>query len=187
VKIFAVSVLVLAGVVPAHADTTVQTWQVTAECEDISTSYFCDDPANISAVFTTELEPGTFFDGASQETFTGLAPVLMNIVGTYDGLPISFTPPPTGLSDYSGFGWMDPIYPNNVCFGAGGNGYCVTEIVDDGFMSGPFTNGLEILFWNSVELPAPVPEPATILLLTVPLLLGLSKWAQMSLRRLSDR
>ena len=115
-KVFALFVLVLsAQLVPTHAD-TFQTWQVMAECEDISTYYTCDDPANISAVFTTELEPGTFYDGASPGSVTGTAAVVMNIVGTYDGLPISFTPPPTGLSDYSNFGWMDPIYPNDVCF-----------------------------------------------------------------------
>ena len=67
--------------VPTHADTTVQTWQVTAECEDISTSYNCDDPANISAVFTAELEPGAFFDGASQESFRGPVPVVMEYSG----------------------------------------------------------------------------------------------------------
>jgi hypothetical protein len=184
VKVFALFVLVLsAGLVPTHADTAqTQTWQVTGECEDASTYYVCETPSIPSAVVTTELEPGTFFDGTAQETFTGMAPVVMNMVGSFDGLPISFTPPPDPTAP--GVGWMD-AYPEGLCFGAGNAGYCVNMIFDDAFMAGPFAHQYEIMGWNAVEIPNPVPEPATILLLSVPLMLGLMRWAQMSLRRLS--
>ena len=96
-KIFSVFVLVLTcGLVPCQADTTpAQTWNVTAKCgtsHDPNFSFPCSDPANINAVFTTQLATGEFFDFTDVEFFEGTNAVVTNITGTFDGLPMTLLP-----------------------------------------------------------------------------------------------
>jgi hypothetical protein len=155
VKVFATLVLVLAGLVPCYADSTTQTWDVTTSCEDEMSIQYA---CRIPAVMSA--------------VFTVEGDTVLSIMGTFDGLPIT---------DGSG-SWIAP-FPDNVCFEAGTATMCLEQYVDDTFLSGPLSNENEFLNWYA-QLAA-VPEPSTMLLLTVPLLLGLMKWAQMNLRSMA--
>ena len=179
-KVFAVFVLVLVGLVPCHADTT-QTWNVTASCTTAD-GLACPDPANISAVFTTELITQIYVDpSGSEEPTLETEMALMGFQGTYDGQPMS-----GGI----GAGCIPFLQPGGspecVSFGAGGFQYVLMTL---GFTflegnTGANVGLFETLDWNAVEVPEP---PLFSLLLTALLLLGLSRWAQMSLRKLSGR
>ena len=152
-----------------RADTT-QTWDVTANCSQPA----CFDPANLSAVLTTTLESGTFYDPVHDTYFTGSEPVITSFSGTFDDAPI------TDLG-----GWLLNGNPyGGMWFTAGGIGYALfwdgIAFIQNSTLQVEFVN------WSAVD-PVGVPEPRTILLLTVPLLLGLMKWAQMSLRKYSAR
>ena len=104
-KIFSVFVLVLtAGLVPCQADTTpTQTWNVTAMCDpNLNPGFpFCSVPAKINAVFTTQIETGTFWDPADGEFFEPPQgePVVTNITGTFDGMPMTLVPHSSHLRD----------------------------------------------------------------------------------------
>ena len=66
-KVFAVFVLVLAGLIPCYADT----WDVQASCYQMNQySPPCFDPAIIDAVLTTTLETGTFYNSVQDVRFT---------------------------------------------------------------------------------------------------------------------
>jgi len=180
VKVFSVFVLFLAGLAPTHADTT-QTWDVTASCQ-ANVSYPCF-ASSLNAVFTTELETGTFESTDNFNVFTGTEPVVIGISGTLDGMPMTFLPPSNPL-----FGWIEFGLPEGVCFAAGGSRYCALSDIDTVLLTPSANdNAYEFMNWSALGPLSPVPEPSTILLLTMPLLLGLSCWAQMSLRKLSAR
>lgn len=178
-KVFATFVLVLASLVSTHADTT-QTWDVTASCTTAD-GLACPDPANISAVFTTEMVTQVYVDPSGSEVPTLMTEMaITDIQGTYDGQPMLFA--------FSGFfcpPFMQPDgTPECPSFIAGGNQY-VLETLGYTFLEGDTGANVglfETLDWNAVEVPEP---PLFWLLLTALLLLGLSKWAQMSLRKLS--
>ena len=178
-KIFSVFVLFLTCLVPARADT--QTWNITATCNPdamFPPQFICNYPSNINAVFTTQLETGTFHEFEFGNTFTS-ANVVIGISGTFNGLAMTLVPNPPG-------DWLHADLPEEVLFMAGGVQYNLFPDFDQVWLIQP-SGATEPLIWSAVDVTSPVPEPATILLLTLPLLLGLSKWAQMSLRRLSDR
>jgi hypothetical protein len=179
VKGFALFVLVLAGLVPTHADT----WNVTASC-NAQIPFFpplgCANPANINAVFTTQPEFGNFFDISFGVELTGVTePVVTNITGTFDGITMTLVPVPQ-------LDWLAGGTPEDVAFMAGGVEYTLWW---DGFyfigtLPQPDINK-ETLNWNAVES---VPEPPLFWMLCNALsLLGLSRWAQMSLRKMSGR
>jgi hypothetical protein len=179
VKVFAVFVLVLAGLVPTHADTT-QKWALTSGCNPEFNPDGCFDTAQIRAVLTTTMENGTFTESNGDVTFTGVAPVVTNIVGTFDGMPMTLISTPGEAGN-----WLLGNLPQDVTFMAGGIEYDIfwdSDIFLVQIPSGPQLNQ-EVIGWNAV----PVPEPNTLLLFSVPLFLGLSRWAQMSLRKLSER
>ncbi len=184
-KIFSVFVLVLTcGLVPCQADTTpTQTWNVTATCDpdiDFPFTTVCTVPANIKAVFTTQIETGTFWDPVDGEFFEPPEgePVVTNITGTFDGLPMTEVP---GSGPFVGY--LGPA-PVDIAFVAGGIEYELSrEVPSDIFLDS--ANVHETLAFSAVEN---VPEPRGFwMLLTGLFLLGLSRWAQMSLRKLSDR
>lgn len=195
------ALLLTIGLVPCRADTTpTQTWDVVAKCDPTADSFlppqfeFCSVPAKISAVFTTQLRTGEFFDPEDTDFFFGTNAVVTNITGTFDGLAITFSPPgPTETLT----GWLADGFPLGVGFGAGGISYGLTFLGGNTFLEcfGPATAcgsfaitplssvPIEPLDWSAVEN---VPEPlAFCMLLTALLLLGLSRWAQLSLRKLS--
>ena len=121
-KILSVFVLVLTcGLVPCQADTTpTQTWNVVAMCDPTLNPIapFCGLPAKIEAVFTTQLRTGEFFDPEDTDFFEGTNAVVTNITGTFDGLPITFSPPAEGETLT---GWLaDNGFPEGVGFAAGG-------------------------------------------------------------------
>jgi hypothetical protein len=185
VKIFSVFVLVLTcGLVPCQADTTpTQTWNVVAMCDgdiDFPFTTVCTVPANINAVFTTRIETGTFWDPVDEEFFVPPEgePVVTNIAGTFDGLPMTLVPHSEPFQGYLG------PSPANIDFVAGGIEYELSrEVPNDIFLDS--TNVHETLAFSAVEN---VPEPRAFwLLLTALLMLALSRWAQMSLRKLSNR
>lgn len=172
-RVFAIFMLVLVGLVPAYADTT-QTWVVTATC-DVNTPFGtpCFTPGNIDAVFTTQLETGTFIDSEEGENhqFTGTEPVVTNISGTLDGQAMSLVPFPEN-------DWLQDGIPEQILFVAGGVEYSLHY--DNGVRLGTIED-FEFLEWSAV---ASVPEPAIFwMLFTALLLLGLSRWAQVSLRK----
>jgi hypothetical protein len=180
VKVFAVFVLVLsAGLVPAEADTTqTQTWDVTASCIPNSVLGIpCFAPGDINATFTTQLATGTFVDAGNGCfcQFTGTVEVITAISGTLDGEAMSLVP-------FAGGDWLLDGFPEGeVLFDAGGIEYRIN--FDQGVRL-TTTNDFEFLRWSAVE----VPEPAIFWMLFTPLLLlGLSRWAQMSLRKLPGR
>jgi hypothetical protein len=178
VKVFTFFVLVLAYVVSTPADTT-QTWVVTATCIDESAEGIpCTLPGNISAVFTTQLETGTFIDSEEGENhpFTGTEAVVTNISGTLDGQAMSLVPFPEN-------DWIQQDgTPEDILFDAGGQQYSLH--FDNGVRLSTFDD-FELLEWSAV---ATVPEPAIFWMLsTALLLLGLSRWAQVSLQKLSGR
>ena len=193
-KVSAIFVLVFACLIPAHADT--QTWDITATMFCGSPLDNCSTPFTLNATMTTQTETGLFYSVFQGESLPGTWPVETSITGTFDGMSIStpdLTPGPNGIT-----AWLletgSFIVPMGIEFEAGGDIY--TILYDAGYQIFDLThqnalNGEQVL-WNIVD-PATgvgfssVPEPSTLLLLTVPLLLGLSKWAQMSLRKLSAR
>ena len=192
-KIFAVFVLVLTGLVPTHADTTqTQTWNVAASCQlgDSAAGFPCVEPSVINAVFTTQMETG-LFALTSDPTIRCIdpcpAPVVTDISGTFDGLPMTLI----GESG-SPFNWLlvscNPTpttcgaIPEGVSFIAGGNQYLLWY---DGsvFLTNQSPFSIEVMNWSAVES---VPEPPLFwLLLTALSFLGLSRWAQLSLRKYS--
>ena len=192
-KIFAVFVLVLAGLVSTHGDTTqTQTWDVVAACQlgDSVAGFPCIAPSVISATFTTQLETGNFAFTSEPTNFCTVPctePVVTGISGTFDGQSMTLTISP-GPFDWLLVGCPTcGALPEGVDFTANGNAYTLwwdgyTFLTTD-------TNGAtstEVMDWSAAE-SSPVPEPSTILLLTVPLLLALSRWAQLSLRKYSAR
>ena len=182
-KAFAVFVLVFASLVPTYADTTqTQTWNVTAVCQEGIPSFPCF-AQSLTAVFTTQLETGTFVSTDNLGVFTGTEPVVIGMTGTLDGVPLTFVPqgPPFGP-----FGWLDNGAPEGIGFMAGGVGYgAVSDIDTVIFSSSANPPGVyEFMNWSAVEV---VPEPSALLLLTALLLLALMRWAQLSLRKLSGR
>ena len=68
-----------------------------------------------------------------------------------------------------------------VCPPSGTFTFTGTDITSLSWTNFTGASGVESMTYTLVSTP----EPSTLLLLTVPLLLGLSKWAQMSLRKLS--
>lgn len=180
-KVFAVFVLVLTALAPCHADT----WDVAASCESGFQSGVptpCTDPANINAVFTTQMEFGTFVNPSNTEGETiGSVPVVTNISGTFDRMAMSLVLDPSG-------DWLLGSYPEVVLFNAGGSEYMLFWDGDTWLapLSAPSpVNGLEILNWSAFDLTA-MPEPGVFWLLVIAVFpLGLSRWAQLSLREFS--
>ena len=194
-KILSVFVLVLTcGLVPCQADTTpTQTWNVVAMCDPTLNPIapFCGLPAKIEAVFTTQLRTGEFFDPEDTDFFEGTNAVVTNITGTFDGLPITFSPPAEGETLT---GWLaDNGFPEGVGFAAGGIRFDLSFEDGNIFLScfstmpcGITPIGtlfpMETMDWSAVQN---VPESSLFwMLLTGLSLLGLSRWAQMSLRKL---
>jgi hypothetical protein len=179
VKVFATFVLVLAALVPTRADTT-QTWDVTASCTTAD-GVACPDPANISAVFTTELITQIYVDpSGSEEPTLETEMAVMGFQGTYDGQPMS------GAA-YGCIPFLQPGgSPECTSFIAGGEQYVLNTLGYTLLEGDTAANvGLfETLNWSAVEVPEP---PLFWLLLTALLLLVLMRWAQMSLRKLSGR
>ena len=175
-KVFAVFVLVLAGLIPCYADT----WDVQASCNPqyYQQTPVCATPAVINAVFTTTLETGYFYDPANDESYYGQASVVTGIAGTFDGAAMQLVP---------GNGWMQTDLPEDVAFTEGGNEWV---LFFDGYFYlqpipwvAPWTQ-VEYLNWSAVDVPEP---PLFWLLLTALSFLGLSRWAQLSLRKYSAR
>jgi hypothetical protein len=118
------------------------------------------------------MESGTFFNAVQDVDFTGVEPVITSIVGTFDGEPIT-----------SGGGWMLGSFPGGIGFEAGGVNY--TMWWDGVTFFDPVNDfSAEYINWSAVHVPEP---PLFWLLLTALSLLGLMRWAQMSLRKLSGR
>jgi hypothetical protein len=191
VKAFAVFVLVLAAVVPAHADTT-QTWDISAtQCTNVISCNVGTVPFDLEAQMLTTTETGLFFwEFLGESDLPGTAPVETSIAGTFDGMPVStpdLTAGPNGIS-----AWLletGPfIVPMGIEFESSGSIY--TILFDDGYqifnltdLSAPISG--EQVLWSAVDVTH-VPEPAAVwLLLTALFLLGLSRWAleQQSIRR----
>ena len=78
----------------------------------------CSLPGNINAVFTTQLETGTFIDSEEGENHqvTGTEPVVTNISGTLDGQAMSLVPFPEN-------DWLQDGIPEQILFVAGGVEY----------------------------------------------------------------
>jgi hypothetical protein len=158
-KVFAVLMLVLAGLVPVHADS----WEITASC-DLTAAVFvpCTDPAKINAVFTTQLETGMFLwtDGESNVLRFGTHPVVTNISGTFDGLAMTLVPVPT-------WDWLNYSFgnPEAVTFTAGGIEYSLSI---PGFEPQIFPLS-EFLTWSAID-PVSAPEPGALALLASGLL-----------------
>jgi hypothetical protein len=167
VKVFAVFVLFLACLVPCYADTT-QTWTVSASCSHTSSSFTCPDPDTISATFTTQLETGTFELSDEPIFITGTVPVITNISGTFDGLPMA-------LISVPGSDWLltgcDAITciaePEDVFFSAGANTYLLFYAGDAMLQTVPFNGNIDALTWSAVD---PVPEPSLFSMLLVGLI-----------------
>src|ERR1700722_9854146 len=112
-KPVAVVLALLAFSLPAFADT--QRWDVMASCDLVlSTPLAGCLPGDINAVFTTQLEFGTFFRFKDASFFTGFEPVITNISGTFDGMSITL-----------GSGYFLDSTPESIAFTAGGNGYSI--------------------------------------------------------------
>ena len=195
-KTFSLFVLVLTfGLVPCQADTTpTQTWNVVAMCDPTLNPIapFCGLPATINAVFTTQLQTGLFFDPEDTDFFEGTNAVVTNIAGTFDGLPMTLVP---GGESEPFTGWLDDSgLPEGVDFVAGGIRFDLSFEGGNVFLScfstmpcGITPIGtlfpMETMDWSAVQN---VPESSLFwMLLTGLSLLGLSRWAQMSLRKLS--
>jgi hypothetical protein len=177
VKVFATFVLFLAFLVPTHADT----FDVSASSIPCNQVIPCG-PATINAVFGATEEFGTFFLLAFDESIQATEPVVTGITGTFNGLPMSLVAPPSNPEGI--VGWMFLDLPQNVYFSAGG----VTYILNwDGNGPPEIFSPSSLLAELNWSAPDSVAEPSTLLLLTVPLLLVLMRWAQMSLRKLSER
>ena len=188
-KVFALFVLVLTGLVPTRADTTqVHTWDITA-----TTCFVCESdsyglppnpqPVNLYAVFTVTpvLATGQFWDEGIADFYPyQLVDEVTGITGTLNGQPVTLGAPAVGAGSWLalngdiGTVWYDvngvPGVPAGVIY---------TDSVYDEVSGIP-------VFWSATD-PVGLPEPATLLLLTVPLSLGLMRWAQMSLRKYSAR
>ena len=187
-KVFAVFVLVLAALLPAHAD--MQTWDVTGSLFCGSPFDPCNAPFTLKATMTTQTESGLFYIEFQGETEQGTFPVETGISGTFNGEPITYPGP---IPEYEPLGIYSYLYlpgvPQGIVFEVDGISY---QIVYDGSIklfptdianeSSPF-NG-EDVNWSAVDVTH-VPEPAAVwLLFTALSLLGLSRWAQMSLQKL---
>jgi hypothetical protein len=180
VKVFAIFVLVLTGLVPTHADTT-QTWNLTASCTETLGGLPCVDPAIINATFTTQMVFGTYVDPSG----TGLPqqeiePLIETLTGTFDGQAMTLT------TVSSAGPWMDTFvsFPQMLYFMADGQTYVLFWDGSPEIQSQSNPNPNEILTGSAVDVPEP---PLFWLLLTALSLLGLSRWAQTSLRKLSGR
>jgi hypothetical protein len=182
VKVFATFVLVLAGLVPTHADT--QMWDITGNLVCFGFEK-CDTPFNLTATMTTQTETGTFFFNYLGVPAQGTFPVETAISGTFNGDPISFQGPlfpAPGIDDFLMFADL----PEGISFCTGAQ--CFGIFYDgDGvkiFGAGGSPFDTEYVSWGAAD-PVGTPEPSTLMLFTVPLLLALMRWAQMSLRKLS--
>ena len=142
----------------AHADTTTQTWDVTASCyQQNQFSPPCFDPANINAVLTTTMESGTFYNSVQDVTFTGTEPVITGFSGTFDGQPIA-----------SVGGWLLNGYPvGGIGIEVGGVDYSLWW---DGifFLEPQGSLNPEYLNWTAVD---PAPEPPLFWMLLIGLCL----------------
>ena len=161
-KVFAVLVLFLAGLVPCHADTT-QTWNISATCQEII-SFPCF-AQSLNAVFTTQMETGAFESTDFFFVFTGTEPVVTGMTGTLDGMPITFVP--TDLP----FGWLEGGLPEGINFMAGGMEYgAVSDIDTVLFSSSTHPGTYEFMNWSAIG-PNAVPEPALFWMLLAGLFL----------------
>ena len=189
-KVFATFVLVLAGLVPTHAES------IPVDTEAI---LVIPDGSQITGSFT--LPAGTYNVGPTPGVNFQFADGTGTAVGEFndgDQGTIHFTTPLTSLT----VNWIAGGTSFFSIFTNDGQGFTCEYLALDCTSSGTFTatGGITSLTWTtaygyggpdsiSYALDGPVvaPEPATLLLLTVPLLLGLMRWAQMSLRKLSVR
>src|SRR6202041_2979918 len=129
----------------------------------------CPDPANITAVFTTELITQIYVDpSGSEEPMLETEMAVMGFQGTYDGQRMS------GAA-YGCIPFLQPGgSPECTSFIAGGEQY-VLNTLGYTFLEGDTAANVglfETLNWSAVE----VPEPSTLMLFTVPLLLVLMRW-----------
>ena len=147
-KLFAAFMLVLAGLVPTRADTTTQTWTVTASC--FSGNPTCIYPAKTDAVFTTQLETGTFFEvtNAGGQFFTATEPVVTNITGTFDGMAMSLVPTAEPFQP-----WITPGDPEHVSLMAGGIEYIFDTDINliDVAVANNQAATIEFLNWGIVQ------------------------------------
>ncbi len=149
VPILAVLALV-AFSITTQADTTTQTWNVTASCDP--TLAPCTDPDTINAVFITQMEFGTYHSIKGNFDFTGYEPVVTSMVGTFDGMAMSLAPIDPG-------DWLLEGNPEDVAFTAGGIEHF---LVWDGF----FFLDTQFINWSAVDPvdpPVNVPEAGGIL------------------------
>jgi hypothetical protein len=182
VKVFATFVLVLAALVPAHADTT-HTWDVSANLTCSNPFDPCDAPFTLDATMTTQTETGLFYVEFQGEAEQGTYPVETGITGTFNGEAITYPGPipayePLGIYSflYLTGSFVVPNVPEGIVFEADGVGYQIlydgsirifpTDLPNDS--SNPF-NGEDVA-WSAVDVTH-VPEPAAVWLLLTALLL----------------
>jgi len=187
VKIFATFVLVLTSLVPTHADTVLLTVG----------EIFIPDGSTITSEVVSPCFPAgclgevdttvyfTFADGSGYATNNGLEnqngeidfnSLVTNLSFTWIG-QISFEATVNGTNGGTVSAFNDFIPPTGTSFFLG-------PIASIDWQSQETTGGIESLSFT--DPPMNAPEPSTLTLLTVPLMLGLMRWAQMSLRKLSE-
>ncbi len=165
-KVFALFVLVLTGLVPTHADTIID---------------------NLAGMLTQDsvlpLAPGVALELATNiwDAHESTPYALVEA----DSLTLSFESVLRAISlEVWPGGPTEITDPINTPYP-----FIQSQIaIDDRAAVAFYVNGV---LWqpgdviNFGDVPVVTPEPATLLLLTVPLLLALMRWAQMSLRKLS--
>jgi hypothetical protein len=185
VKVLTVLVLFLAYFIPAQADT----WDVTASACTNDPPPDCVGPANLSAVFATIEETGTFEYPFTGGTIEGTFPVITSMSGTFNGEPISLGPLLQGANGaivnypFTTAGGT----PEDVTFSEGGDICELNFDNGEGVELSCFQGINTFVNWSAVDVPEPSSATLLMISLSVLLLLGLMRWAQMSLRKLSGR
>jgi hypothetical protein len=153
VKVFAFFVLVLAALVPAHADTL---WDFSFSPNEC----FSASCPSGSGQFTTVRETGLFDLEGSVTPFIG--DVLTSLTGTLDGQTVTWIPGGTNPIT----GWLEADVPQDIEFSVDGVTYFLQYDTGNGIFLTSSAEG-ETVNWSAVE----VPEPAAVWLLLTALLL----------------